>query len=144
MSRSKRPPLVVIDTNLVLSALVFSGSQLQTLRHAWQSGQCTPIVCKYTASELIRVLAYPKFKLTATDQHELLNDYLPYCETVTLPGKAPKTIRCRDVNDIPFLHLAVAGKADFLISGDEDLLILAGDFACPIVTAQEFTTRFLS
>lgn len=144
MSRLKRPPRVVIDTNLALSALVFSGGQLQTLRHAWQTGLCTPLVCKYTASELIRVLAYPKFKLSTVEQQELLSDYLPYCETVTLPGKTPKTIHCRDVNDIPFLHLAVAGKADFLISGDEDILVLAGDFACPIVTAQDFATRFLS
>ncbi len=143
MSRLKRPPRVVIDTNLVLSALVFSGGQLQTLRHAWQSGKCIPLVCKYTASELIRVLAYPKFKLTASDQQELLTDYLPYCETVTLPSKTPRLIHCRDVNDIPFLHLAVAGKADYLISGDEDILSLAHDFACPIVTAQNFAATFL-
>ncbi|MDD5058224.1 MAG: putative toxin-antitoxin system toxin component, PIN family [Sideroxydans sp.] len=143
MSRSKRPPRVVIDTNLVLSALVFSGGQLGSLRHAWQSEKCVPLISKYTASELIRVLAYPKFKLTAAEQHELLNDYLPYCTTVALPAKPPKAIQCRDINDIPFLHLALVGKADFLVSGDDDLLSLEGDFACPIVTAKDFSLRFL-
>lgn len=143
MSRLKQPPRVVIDTNLAVSALVFSGGQLDALRHAWQSARCLPLICKHTASELIRVLAYPKFKLTLAEQHELLTDYLPYCETVTLPGKMPGTIRCRDVNDLPFLHLAQAGKADFLISGDDDILSLAGSFACPIVTAKEFGLRFL-
>lgn len=144
MSRRKRPPRVVIDTNLVLSALVFSGGQLQALRQAWQSGVCVPLVCKYSASELLRVLNYPKFKLTVSEQHELLNDYLPFCETFTLPIKTPKSIHCRDAHDIPFLHLALIGKADCLISGDQDLLVMANDFACPIVSAKEFTTRFLS
>lgn len=143
MSRNKRPPRVVIDTNLVLSALVFGDGQPGALRHAWQSEKCVPLVCKYPASELIRVLAYPKFKLTAAEQHELLNDYLPYCTTVALPGKPPKSIYCRDSNNIPFLHLALVGKANFLISGDDDLLSLAGDFVCPIVTAKDFSLRFL-
>lgn len=144
MSRPKQPPRVVIDTNLVLSALVFSGGQLDVLRHAWQKQMCIPLVCKHTATELIRVLAYPKFKFSPAEQRELLADYLPYCETVSLPGKAPKSLQCRDVNDIPFLHLAVAAKADCLISGDEDLLCLADEFVCPIVTAKGFAVSFLS
>lgn len=144
MSRAIQPPRVVIDTNQVLSALVFSGGQLDALRHAWQKQVCIPLICKHTASEIIRVLAYPKFKLTPAEQNELLADYLPYCETVNLPAKAPKALHCRDVHDIPFLHLAVVGKADFLISGDDDLLCLADEFACPIVTAKDFAARCLS
>lgn len=144
MSPTKQPPRVVIDTNLVLSALVFSGGQLDVLRHAWQKQICIPLVSKHTASELIRVLAYPKFKLTPVEQHELLADYLPYSETISLPSKAPKSLHCRDVNDIQFLHLAVVAKADCLISGDEDLLCLADSFVCPIVTAKDFALRFLS
>ena len=97
--------------------------------------------CSVTVSELIRVLAYPKFKLSAMEQHELLADYLPHCTTVKLPTRLPKTIKCRDVNDLPFLHLAQVGKADFLLSGDADLLSLADTFTCPIVTAEEFIRR---
>ncbi len=142
MSCAKRAPRVVIDTNLMLSALVFSGGQLDALRHAWQKPVCLPLVSKYTASEIIRILVYPKFKLTPEDQHELLADYLPYCETVALSGNMPKFIHCRDVHDIPFLHLAQAGKADFLISDDDDLLCLADEFVCPIVTAKDFFTQY--
>lgn len=142
MSLIRHPPRVVIDTNLVLSALVFSGGRLDALRHAWQKQACIPLASKQTASEIIRVLAYPKFKLMPDEQHELLADYLPYCETVTLLRKAPKTLQCRDAHDIPFLHLAQAAKADFLISGDDDLLCLADGFVCPIVTAQDFIFRY--
>lgn len=144
MSPAKLPPRVVVDTNVVLSALVFGGGRLETLRFAWQAGRYVPLACSHTASELIRMLAYPKFKLSAADQQELLADYLPYCTTVKLPDILPSPIQCRDANDLPFLHLALAGKADFLVSGDADLLSLAGTFVCPIVTAEEFIQRCLT
>ncbi|MBD2149182.1 PIN domain-containing protein [Pseudanabaena sp. FACHB-1277] len=54
---------VVIDTNLVLSALVFGGSTAR-LHLAWQSDRFVPLASKSTIMELIRGLAYPKFKLT--------------------------------------------------------------------------------
>jgi putative PIN family toxin of toxin-antitoxin system len=133
-----RPPRVVLDTNLVLSALVFAQGRLSALRHAWQGGRCVPLVSKITAAELIRVLAYPKFKLSAEDQQELLADYLPWCATVGIPNPPPVTPDCRDPFDQPFLQLALAGKASYLVSGDQDLLSLAGQFKCPIVTAEQF------
>ena len=138
MSRSRRAPRVVIDTNLVLSALVFAQGRLAPLRHAWQGGRCQPLVSGFTVTELLRVLAYPKFKLTADEQQELLSDYLPYCTTVQMPARLSAIPACRDVNDRPFLHLAIAGKAEVLVSGDNDLLSLAGQFACPILTAEQF------
>ncbi|WP_245664185.1 putative toxin-antitoxin system toxin component, PIN family [Candidatus Propionivibrio aalborgensis] len=138
MARSSTPPRVVIDTNLVLSALVFGNGRLTPLRQAWQSQRIRPIISRVTVTELIRVLAYPKFKLTADEQQELLADYLPCCKTVRIPEPPPKTPPCRDVFDIPFMELAIAGKATALITGDRDLLSLAGSFTCPIVSAEQF------
>ena len=138
MTRSPHPPRVVIDTNLVLSALVFAQGRLTPLRHAWQGERCQPLVCKATAAELIRVLAYPKFKLTPDEQQELLADYLPWCTTARIPNPPPETPECRDPYDLPFLQLAAAGRADYLVSGDQDLLSLAGRFVCPIITADQF------
>lgn len=137
-ARSSTPPRVVIDTNLVLSALIFANGRLTPLRQAWQSQRIQPIVSRVTATELIRVLAYPKFKLTADEQQELLADYLPCCKTVRIPEPPPRTPPCRDVFDIPFMELAIAGKATALITGDRDLLGLAGSFTCPIVSAEQF------
>ena len=138
MTRSPRPPRVVIDTNLVLSALVFSQGRLTPLRHAWQSAHCQPLLSSATATEFMRVIAYPKFKLAAAEQQELLADYLPYCTTVHMPEQPPTTPTCRVPLDLPFLQLAVAGKAAYLVSGDQDLLSLAGQFPCPIITADQF------
>lgn len=138
MTRSPSPPRVVIDTNLVLSALVFAQGRLTPLRHAWQRTHCQPLLSNVTAAELLRVLAYPKFKLTAAVQQELLADYLPYCTPVRMPAKSPKTPDCRDPFDLPFLQLAVVGKAEYLVTGDQDLLSLPGKFVCPIITADQF------
>ena len=138
MIRSPHPLRVVIDTNLVLSTLVFAQGRLTSLRHAWQSGGCRPLVSRDTVAELIRVLTYPKFKLTPDEQQELLADYLPWCATVRIPNSPPKTPVCRDPFDLPFLQLAIAGKADHLVTGDHDLLSLAGNFFCPIITADQF------
>lgn len=143
MSRPRRPalPRVVLDTNVVLSALLFGGGATGLVRQAWQAGRLHPLVSTATVQELMRVLAYPKFRLAVDEQRELLADYLPFAEVVTVPEPPPRVPDCRDVNDLPFLHLAVAGKADLLVSGDADLLSLAAPdirprLRCRIVTVQ--------
>lgn len=134
----KRSPRVVIDTNLVLSALVFAGGRLAPLRMAWQTQRVLPLVSRATTAELIRALAYPKFRLAAHEQEELLADYLPYCKTVRIPVPPPATPPCRDAFDVPFLELALTGKAEALVTGDKDLLSLAGKLSCPILSAVQF------
>ena len=138
MKRTVGPLPVVLDTNLVLSALVFAQGRLTRLRQAWQERRIQPLVSRDTVAELIRVLAYPKFKLSPEEQQELLADYLPYCETVKIPEPPPHTPACRDPFDVPFLQLAIAGKAKALITGDQDLLDLADRFVCPILSAEQF------
>ena len=54
-----RLPRVVFDTNVVLSALVFSKGRLAPLRDAWQGARCRPLVSRVAAAELSRALAYP-------------------------------------------------------------------------------------
>ena len=137
-SDEQRRPRVVLDTNVVLSALVFGKGTTARLRAAWQARHILPIVCTATAQELIRVLAYPKFKLDAQEQLELLGDYLPYAEAVRIAQPPPIVPICRDPFDMPFLHLAAAGLADALITGDADLLTMARVGRCPILTPEAF------
>lgn len=132
-------PRVVLDTNVVLSALLFGGGPTAQLRAAWMSGRFIPLASPATAQELVRVLAYPKFKLTASEQQDLLADYLPWTQVVRTPGPPPATPRCRDPFDLPFLQLAITGKADALVSGDKDLLALAGTRGlCRVVSVGAF------
>ncbi len=128
---------VVIDTNILISALVFGG-KMSRLRFAWQSGCFTPLVSKATTTELIRVIAYPKFRLTPIEQEDLLSDYLLFCESVVMPDILPTTPECRDPFDVPFLALALIGEADYLVTGDSDLLVLKAAFSCPIISIDNF------
>jgi uncharacterized protein len=132
----------VIDTNILVSALIFSNGKLSRCRQLWQNGEFTPLVSKPTVTELIRVLAYPKFKLTSIERDDLLADYLPFCETAQMPSELPQIPPCRDPYDEPFLHLALFGEADYLVTGDKDLLTLVDVFSCPIVTAEYFLKMF--
>ena len=126
----------VFDTNTVVSALLFSNGRLAWLRSHWREGGSVPLISRATAAELTRVLGYPKFRLSPEDRLELLGDYLPYCETVEPAERCPAV--CRDANDQPLLDLAQSGKADLLVTGDEDLLALAGQTTFLIETPEAY------
>ena len=135
-----KPPRIVLDTNVLLSTLLFHAGALSWLRLAWQPEAIHPLASHDTTTELIRVLSYPKFKLTSDEREDLLGDYLPWCETVTVPNKI-KLPDCRDPFDRAFLALALTAKADALITGDKDLLVLSHLFAVPILTPAVFRDR---
>lgn len=130
---------VVLDTNCIISALLFSRQKMAWLRHSWQNGQITPLASKDTVSEIIRVLAYPKFKLDKAEQNLLLADFLPYAETVTINHIPAGLPIIRDPADQMFLILAVVAQADVLVTGDADILeIKSGIHTPPIMTLAEF------
>ncbi|MYK16378.1 MAG: putative toxin-antitoxin system toxin component, PIN family [Rhodospirillaceae bacterium] len=128
------PPRLVLDTNVLVSALLFHSGRLSWLRGAWNSGRIRPLAGRETTAELIRVLGYPTFGLSDADRQDILEDYLPFCETVTVPDPPPAVPECRDPFDRLFLELALAGNADALVTGDADLQALADVFTVPILT----------
>jgi len=137
-----KPARVVIDTNVLLSALLFHPSTLSWIRRAWQTADIIPLSSRETTGELIRVLSYPKFDLNNDEQEDLLADYLPWCEAVVVSRHLPIP-QCRDPFDRPFLELALSARADALITGDNDLLSLAPVFPAPILTPRSFRDRYL-
>jgi uncharacterized protein len=133
---------VVFDTNVVLSALRFQSGHLAWLRAHWVSRVVHVLGSKATVDELIGVLAYPKFELTPAEITALLGDVLPYVEVVDVPADrhAP---RCRDAADQKFVDLAIAGRADVLVTGDKDLLALKGAVSFAIESPAAYARRFV-
>ena len=130
---------IVLDTNTLISSLLFQRDRWTWLREAWKAHRIIPLVCKETVQELIRVLAYPKFHLGAAEQQGLLEDLLPYCETVKdLP--ADDLEPCRDPKDQVFLRLAKTLSVTFLVTGDEDLLTYAGKVGFSIIPPAQLRT----
>jgi len=82
-------------------------------------------------------LSYPKFRLSAFEREAVADAYLPFVETVRVTG-AECLVKCRDLNDLKFFTLATASRADFLVSGDEDIHTATGFSTCPILRPEAF------
>jgi putative PIN family toxin of toxin-antitoxin system len=131
----------VLDTNVVVSALLFSRGRVSLLRTAFRSGLIVPVVSRATVRELVRVLEYPKFALSREDRDELLSDFLPFAQIVDDPPSDRSAAACRDRHDQVFLDLALTAGADALVTGDADLLELGGTVEVPILTPAELRDR---
>jgi len=121
-----KAPRAVLDTNVLVSALLFRSGRLSWLRQAWQTMALRPVMAKPTTEELLRVLAYPKFRLTAAEVEALLEELLPWVEVFAAP--IPSVVlrwTVRDPKDQIFLDLPLAAGADLLVTGDADLLVLS-------------------
>ena len=132
---------VVFDTNTVVSALLFGGKLAWLVDH-WRSRTATLLVSRTTAYELIRVLHYPKFGLQLADIEAYVTRYLPFGERIEVVESTLIVPDCRDPKDRPFLALAIAGRADVLVSGDDDLLGLNDEVSLKIETPAQYRSRF--
>jgi uncharacterized protein len=139
MGKKIRPLRVVIDTNVLVSALLFAG-QPGKLRDLWVAGRIVPLVSKETFAEFSRVLAYPKFRLSPVEITMLREEeFLPYAEVVDVTEHVTGT--CRDPHDDKFLALSSSGDAEYLVTGDEDLLVLQTFGQTRIIRVGEFLEK---
>jgi len=136
MDKKIEPLRVVLDTGVLISAMLFSREKWNWLRDAWIWQRIRPIVCKSTTLELIQVLNYPKFQLTASERRALLEEFLPFSETVVEPQETKELAQCRDPQDQVFINLALEQLADYLVSGDSDLLEYPAGKVCIVLPAE--------
>ena len=129
----------VIDTNVIISAILFGGIPGELIS-LWKSGHIQPLTSKDIIDEYIKVLTYPKFKLSEKEINYILyNEILPYFEVVTLkPGQA---IIQKDPSDDKFIHCANAGRAGVIISGDQHLINLKSYGKIKILTPSQFLEK---
>jgi predicted nucleic acid-binding protein len=132
-----RAPRVVLDTAVVVSALVFGGGAPSALREAWQRGRCKPMICKATLLDLQDKLARPQLGFSRAEQAAMLNEYLPYAGKVRVP-EAEQALSEGAPMALALARLAMAGKAHALVSGDGEMLSLHSRFCCPILTLDDF------
>ncbi len=127
---------VVLDTNTVVSAVLFSGTASR-LPSLWQSRRITVLVSRPILEEYLRVLAYPKFRLSPQEIRELIEEQvLPFVETVTV--RRHLAVVRRDPEDNKFIECAVAGRARYVVTGDQDLRELGSYRGIGILTVAAF------
>ena len=126
---------VVIDTNIWISYLL--GGLLQRIDEKILSKEIKAVVSDETLKELSEVLSRPRFKniFTAERIKELFSLLDSYAIVVST---SQKVSACRDEKDNFLLEVALEGKADYLITGDEDLLVLNVFHNTKIVRPKDF------
>lgn len=130
----------VLDTNVLVSAVLFGG-RVARLHSLWKQNRFTMVASKKIVEEYLRVLSYPKFGLTEDEIKNIFHEeILPYIEPVIVKGKTRNI--CKDPDDDKFLECAAESNADFIISGDDDLLRIKEYHGCPIVTPEKFLRGF--
>jgi len=118
---------VVIDTNMLVSALLFGGDpgELITL---WKDRRIQPLGSREIMEQYLRVLAYPKFRLTEEEIEYLFSqEVLPFFEVIAVqPGQL---FVIEDPSDDKFIWCALEGSAEAIISSNQHLLRLS---SCPV------------
>ena len=125
---------VVIDTNVWLSAALSpAGAPAQVVRRVLSSG--VPIFSEATFAELQTRIWKPKFDryLSIAARQGILHDARALGHWVDIPTAIGSQRFSRDGDDDKFIHTALAGDALWLVSGDQDLLVIRADLGVRIV-----------
>jgi putative PIN family toxin of toxin-antitoxin system len=129
---------VVLDTNVLVSALAYPASVPGRILNAWRQGSLELVLSRYILEEMVRVLPrLPRVQLSATEIRDLADSFLFLAEVIQpLPTLDPEL---RDGADQAILGTLLAAEARYLITGDKDLLALAERY--PILTPAAFWQR---
>jgi putative PIN family toxin of toxin-antitoxin system len=130
---------VVLDTNILLSALLFKG-RLSRIVDLWKEGAIKPFFSRETFEEFRTALGYPKFSLKAHEVKAILEETLPYFEVVGSKEKISGV--CKDPDDDKFISCALAASAEYIVSGDKDLCSLKKYHSVKIISGMKFLKLF--
>ena len=132
---------VVVDTNVIVSGLLWGGPPNRILRWA-REGTLEIVACEETTSELRRVTQYKRFSKRLSDLNTSSNEVFSYfmnlVKFVPTPEIIPDVIK-KDQFDNIFLALALANKAHLIVSGGRHLLDLREYKTIQIVMPSEAT-----
>lgn len=131
---------VVLDTNVLVSGLMFPQSVPGRAVAAWREGRFDLVLPLAQLEEIGRVLAYPKIRKVLQWDDEAIGRFLKqlYLRSEVV-APAPRDVEVRDSSDLHVLQALAAGAAELLVTGDQDLLALRSRYA--IETPAEFAKR---
>ena len=128
---------LVIDTNVVISGLLFGGIPGRIIDLSTHEDM-NLLISRDIIDEYLKVLSYPKFKLSEDEIHYLLYHILLPNSEVVETGRNEVAIIADDPSDDKFLMCSVDGRADYLISGDTHLTSLGRYRQTRIVNPKAF------
>ncbi|MFO1429234.1 MAG: putative toxin-antitoxin system toxin component, PIN family [Candidatus Competibacteraceae bacterium] len=132
---------IVLDTGILIAALITTGTPPDLIYQAWRKQRFTLITSEWQLAEFRRVSRYPKLAkfLKPVEAGEMVNSLR---RQALLLEELPRLDLSPDPDDNYVLAMAVAGQADFLVTGDKrDLLALGRIQQTSILTARAFVER---
>lgn len=128
---------VILDANIFVSFFLTGGETIATVFALWKRGKFEVFASTDIVAEVYRIFRYPKIqkRITSVDQKALIQMVEDLVERV-YPQK--RTHVLRDPDDEKYLEAASACHADYLVSGDRDLLSLKNFGTTRIVSPKEF------
>jgi len=132
---------IVLDTGILIAALITKNTPPDFIYQAWRKKKFELITSEWQLSEFRHVSRYPKLRkyLIPSEAGNMINGLRYQALVLT---DLPTLEVSHDPDDNPVLAMAVAGEADFLVSGDKrDLLSLKVIEKTKIVTARNFLTE---
>jgi putative PIN family toxin of toxin-antitoxin system len=131
---------VVLDTNIWISGLLLPKSKAGKILAAWQASRFEVVTSQEILDEIKKVLLYPKIQKRIEWSEAKANQYILLLKFLThLVAIDPKYKKIKvpnDANDSAILQTFLTSHADYLVTGDNDLLIL--NLHYPIITLNEF------
>jgi len=134
------PIKAVLDTNVLVSSLVSQHGPPRHALDAWLEGHYTLVTSLYLVEELIHVLSYPRIARQIHLEEDELTAILAalLSQAEVTPGRLCLPGVTRDPKDDAVVACAVEGEADYIVSGDQDLLVLGRYEAVQVVTPRQF------
>jgi putative PIN family toxin of toxin-antitoxin system len=135
----------VLDTNIIVSGLLWGGVPGQVFLAAEQ-GIFTTLLTDTLLAETMLVLSRDKFVSVVQSRGIVLTQFrqkYAAASEIVEPAEIPPGA-VRDPKDSMVLACAIGGQADFIVSGDKDLLNLLNYRYTPILTAAQFIERLYS
>jgi uncharacterized protein len=119
---------VVLDTNVLVSGLAYPASIPGRIVGQWRQGGLAVVLSHYILGELSRVLPrLPRVQLSAAEVRDLVESLMFLADVVEPEGEPDASLR--DAADQPVLATLRASGADYLVTGDKDLLALADRYS---------------
>lgn len=129
---------VVLDTNVLVSGLAYPDSVPGRVINAWRHGGLQVVLSHYILDEMVRVLPrLPRVRMTPGEIRDLADSFMFLADIVEPSPGHDEALR--DAADQPVLMTLIAANAEYLITGDKDLLALCHRYS--IVTPAEFSRR---
>ncbi|MBS3137713.1 putative toxin-antitoxin system toxin component, PIN family [Candidatus Woesearchaeota archaeon] len=128
---------IVLDTNIIISAFGWSGNEYNILQKVMNK-ELLLVLSPEILDEYKRILLLQRLEFQEDEVEEFISALLEVAELIYPIYNKQSSIAIRDKDDIKFIICAIESKADYIITGDNDLLVIDKYNSIQIISSKNF------